>query len=62
MFSSNCLRASALVARLVGVVCLNAAHSRNYPCSGKKGGISHCQAGHFLCKDGSTSGSKQVCK
>lgn len=31
------------------------------PCSGKKGGISHCSGGKFVCKDGSISASKKVC-
>lgn len=39
-----------------------AAHARNYPCSGKKGGVSHCQNGKFICKDGSVSGSKKICR
>lgn len=37
------------------------ANARNYPCSGKKGGVSHCQSGKFICKDGSVSGSKKIC-
>jgi len=32
------------------------------PCSGKKGGISHCQGSKFACKDGSISASKKVCR
>lgn len=32
------------------------------PCSGKKGGISHCEKGKFVCNDGSVSKSKKVCK
>ncbi|WP_047978003.1 hypothetical protein [Muribacter muris] len=33
------------------------------PCSGKKGGISHCTAsGKFVCRDGSISKSKKVCR
>lgn len=31
------------------------------PCSGSKGGIKHCQAGKFVCNDGSISASKKVC-
>lgn len=31
------------------------------PCSGKKGGISHCQGTQFVCKDGSLSASKKSC-
>lgn len=33
----------------------------NYPCSGRKGGVSHCQGALFVCNDGSISGSKKVC-
>jgi len=32
------------------------------PCSGKKGGISHCQRAKFICHDGSMSGSKRICR
>ncbi|WP_154650409.1 hypothetical protein [Acinetobacter tjernbergiae] len=31
------------------------------PCSGKKGGISHCEGKKFVCNDGSISGSKKIC-
>lgn len=61
MFTSNRLRALALIASIFGLISLNTAHARNYPCSGKKGGVSHCQAGKFICKDGSVSGSKKIC-
>ena len=30
------------------------------PCSGKKGGINHCQGAKFICQDGSMSGSKKT--
>lgn len=33
----------------------------NTPCSGKKGGISHCASGKFVCNDGSISASKKMC-
>lgn len=33
----------------------------NKPCSGKKGGVSHCSGGKFVCKDGSISASKKTC-
>lgn len=33
----------------------------NYPCSGGKGGESHCAGALFVCNDGSISGSKKVC-
>ena len=38
------------------------ADARNYPCSGKKGGVSHCQNGKFVCKDGTISASKKICR
>lgn len=31
------------------------------PCSGAKGGISHCQGGKFVCNDGSLSRSMKTC-
>lgn len=37
------------------------AESRNAPCSGKKGGISHCEGQVFVCNDGSSSASKRSC-
>lgn len=37
-------------------------YGRNYPCSGKKGGVSHCTTdGKFVCNDGTTSKSKRIC-
>ncbi|MEG0759409.1 MAG: hypothetical protein RR505_13450 [Raoultibacter sp.] len=47
---------------LAVILGVSVAHARNYPCSGKKGGVSHCQNGKFVCKDGFVSGSKQVCR
>jgi hypothetical protein len=32
------------------------------PCSGKKGGVDHCDGGKFVCKDGSKSASKKICE
>jgi len=32
------------------------------PCSGKKGGINHCQGAKFICQDGSMSASKKTCR
>ncbi len=31
------------------------------PCSGKKGGISHCSGKLFVCKNGTISQSKRNC-
>lgn len=38
------------------------ADAKNTPCSGKKGGVSHCAKGKFICKDGSISASKKICR
>lgn len=38
------------------------AQASNTPCSGMKGGISHCESGRFICKDGTVSQSKKVCR
>jgi hypothetical protein len=35
--------------------------ARNTPCSGKKGGISHCSGEKFVCKNGTMSASKRKC-
>lgn len=35
--------------------------SLNLPCSGVKGGISHCDGEAFVCANGSVSASKQSC-
>ena len=37
------------------------AEATNYPCSGMKGGISHCLGAIFICNDGSPSQSKKNC-
>ena len=37
------------------------AQAANTPCSGRKGGISHCMGQYFICNDGTTSQSKKVC-
>ncbi|WP_293866902.1 hypothetical protein [uncultured Alsobacter sp.] len=36
--------------------------AKREPCSGKKGGVDRCEAGKFVCKDGSKSTSKKVCE
>ncbi|MEY1354949.1 cell envelope biogenesis protein TolA, partial [Providencia huaxiensis] len=43
------------------VASINTANARNYPCSGSKGGIDRCDGEKFICNDGSTSRSEQVC-
>ena len=44
------------------VLVASSAHAANTPCSGKKGGISHCQGRTFVCNDGSVSASKRSCE
>ncbi len=36
-------------------------HAVNTPCSGSKGGISHCDGAKFVCNDGTTSASTKSC-
>ena len=40
---------------------MGSANASNYPCSGAKGGIARCDGGQFICNDGTTSRSEQVC-
>jgi hypothetical protein len=56
-------RSAAFVFTLVMLsnLAMPSALARNYPCSGSKGGISHCQGKTFICNDGSVSGSKKYC-
>ena len=44
----------------VGALTLSV-HAANYPCSGRKGGVAHCNGELFVCNDGSISGSKKNC-
>ncbi len=37
------------------------AHAANTPCSGRKGGVSHCAGETFICNDGSVSASRKNC-
>jgi hypothetical protein len=45
----------------VFIVLMLPAQAANTPCSGKKGGVSHCENGRFICNDGSVSQSKKTC-
>lgn len=49
----------AVAAAGFSVTCALAA---NTPCSGKKGGIDHCQGKTFICHDGSVSKSAKNCQ
>jgi hypothetical protein len=53
----------ALVTAIMVMVCISstAEAKGKQPCSGKKGGISHCSGGKFVCNDGSISKSKKTC-
>jgi len=50
---------------MIGLLCAlilsSPVFAANTPCSGKKGGVSHCENGRFICNDGSVSQSKKVC-
>ncbi|WP_246870743.1 hypothetical protein [Kluyvera ascorbata] len=46
----------------MGVTFLANSNGANKPCSGKKGGISHCSGEKFVCNDGTISKSKKVCQ
>lgn len=48
----------ALLIALTGCATTQAAST---PCSGKKGGISHCEGSRFVCNDGSYSASTKDC-
>lgn len=50
-----------VVIAIMAIGLAGAAEARNSPCSGKKGGISHCQGKIFICKNGTTSQSKRSC-
>lgn len=51
-----------VVAFVVSCILSSSAFATNTPCSGKKGGIDHCQGSTFICRDGSVSGSKKSCE
>lgn len=46
---------------LIGLAALSVAQAANYPCSGRKGGVSHCMGQYFVCNDGTVSRSKKIC-
>ncbi len=54
------MRTIAVVVIAVALAGVAEARGRT-PCSGKKGGVSHCMGKFFVCKDGTTSQSKKVC-
>lgn len=54
-------RAACLCLLLTGMAFSLPAAAANQPCSGRKGGISHCQGETLVCNDGSVSASKRSC-
>ncbi len=46
---------------LLVLIPLSQGNAANTPCSGKKGGISHCQGSKFVCNNGTLSKSKKTC-
>ena len=50
-----------LVLALLAFTATDAEARGRQPCSGKKGGISHCEGATFVCNDGSVSASKKNC-
>ena len=55
------MKKSIIAIMLLSLVATTAEAKGRKPCSGKKGGISHCQGTKFVCNDGSISKSKKVC-
>src|SRR5690606_6384287 len=51
----------AFIAILLSLGLAGTCAAANQPCSGKKGGVSHCDGELFVCNDGSISGSKRSC-
>lgn len=52
---------AALVVALLSLASINAEARGREPCSGSKGGISHCSGATFMCNDGTASQSKRNC-
>lgn len=59
-FTAGVVVALAVVALIVTLA--GQAYAANYPCSGNKGGVSHCQGKTLICNDGSVSASKRSCE
>lgn len=55
------MRIVLLVVALIALGPVQADARGRQPCSGKKGGVSHCLGKYFVCNDGSTSQSKRTC-
>jgi len=56
------IRVVAACALVAVALSANTASARGRePCSGSKGGISHCSGAIFMCNDGTASQSKRNC-
>jgi hypothetical protein len=55
------MKCKAQIALLLAIT-FGIANAANTPCSGKKGGISHCENGRFICNDNTVSQSKKTCE
>lgn len=53
---------AAMLAIALALAIPGQADARNTPCSGSKGGVSHCEGDTFVCNDGSISASKKSCQ
>lgn len=56
-----CRRVKSMLLGILLALLAVAAVQANTPCSGRKGGVSHCEGATFVCNDGSISASKKVC-
>jgi hypothetical protein len=61
MYGPAVRRAASLCLLLACLTLSLPATAANKPCSGRKGGVSHCQGDTFVCNDGSVSASKRSC-
>lgn len=52
---------NAISALLIAALLFAPTAFANSPCSGKKGGVDHCEGSTFVCHDGSVSASKKAC-
>jgi hypothetical protein len=55
------MKATMLAAAILAAFAATTAQAANEPCSGKKGGVNHCEGGKFVCNDGTISASKKTC-
>lgn len=56
------MRRIALALTILALAATPSLAAKREPCSGKKGGVDRCEAGKYVCKDGSKSASKKICE